>query len=65
MFEELQARIDEEVSKRMAQADAGGADPAQRGATWTYMTTDQPFGSRTERVFRGLMRKFEKGRVWS
>ena len=65
MFEEVKTRIDEEVSHRMAQPDAGGAGPSQRGATWTYLTTDQPFGSGTERVFRGLLRKLEKRSVWS
>jgi preprotein translocase subunit SecA len=65
MFEELQPRIDEEVVKRVAQPDAGGADPSQRGATWTYLTTDQPFGSGTERVFRGLLRKLEKRSAWA
>jgi preprotein translocase subunit SecA len=64
MFEELRARIDEEVARRMAQPEVHGMDPAQRGATWTYLTTDQPFGSATQRAFRGLMRKLEKRRVW-
>src|SRR5262249_47849196 len=30
----------------------------ERGATWTYVTTDQPFGTFTERVMKGLRRKF-------
>jgi hypothetical protein len=64
MFEEVKSRIDEEVSRRMAEPDAGDAGPSQRGATWTYLTTDQPFGSGTERVFRGLLRKLEKRSVW-
>jgi preprotein translocase subunit SecA len=63
-FEELQARIDEEVAKRMAEPEGRGVEPAQRGATWTYLTTDQPFGSATQRAFRGLLRKLEKRRVW-
>ncbi len=56
-FEELQARIDEEIPKRLAEAEAGGIDPSDRGATWTYLTTDQPFGSWSERVMRGIVRK--------
>ncbi len=63
MFEELQDRIDEEAQRRMAEG-GGSIDPTQRGATWTYLTTDQPFGSGTERIFRGLMRKMQKRRVW-
>jgi preprotein translocase subunit SecA len=64
MFEELQAKIEGEVARRMAEAETRGIEPAQRGATWTYLTTDQPFGSGTQRVFRGLLRKLEKRRVW-
>ncbi len=29
----------------------------ERGATWTYLTTDQPFGTFTERMMQGLRRK--------
>jgi preprotein translocase subunit SecA len=29
----------------------------ERGATWTYVTTDQPFGTFTERILKGLLRK--------
>ncbi len=32
----------------------------ERGATWTYVTTDQPFGTFTERIVKGLMRKLAK-----
>lgn len=32
----------------------------ERGATWTYLTTDQPFGTFSERVAKGLRRKFSK-----
>jgi hypothetical protein len=41
----------------LAEAEAHGIDPAQRGATWTYLTTDQPFGTWWQRVMRGLIRK--------
>ena len=64
LFEELQARVEEEAQKRIAEDDLSAANPAQRGATWTYLTTDQPFGSGTQRIFRGLMRKLEKRQVW-
>lgn len=37
-----------------------GADKLERGATWTYVTTDQPFGTFTERIIRGLRLKFSK-----
>jgi preprotein translocase subunit SecA len=32
----------------------------ERGATWTYLTTDQPFGTLSERISRGMQRKFSK-----
>jgi len=65
MFHELETRIDEEIQTRVAEAEAGhGPDPTERGATWTYLTTDQPFGTATERIMRGIMRKVRAGRVW-
>lgn len=33
----------------------------ERGATWTYITTDQPFGTMTERIVSGLRRRLSKG----
>ena len=57
LFEELEAKIDGEISRRLEEAEAGRIDPTQRGATWTYLTTDQPFGSWSERIIRGIMRK--------
>jgi preprotein translocase subunit SecA len=65
MFQQLETRIDEEIQMRVAEAEAGGgADPTERGATWTYLTTDQPFGTATERIMRGIVRKVRAGRVW-
>ncbi len=58
-FSELEAELPVEIARRAAEAEAGGGpDPAERGAVWTYLTTDQPFGSFSERVARGLRRKF-------
>ena len=31
-----------------------------RGATWTYVTTDQPFGTMTERIMKGLRQRLSK-----
>ncbi len=65
MFQQLETRIDEEIQTRLAEAEAdGGKRPTERGATWTYLTTDQPFGTATERIMRGIMRKVRAGRVW-
>jgi preprotein translocase subunit SecA len=56
MFQEFERAITEELPARLAQASATGIDPQQRGATWTYLTTDEPFGPINERFMRGLRR---------
>jgi preprotein translocase subunit SecA len=56
MFRELQRTIDQEVAIRLPEVREGRIQPRQRGATWTYLTTDEPFGSMTARVMRGLVR---------
>ena len=55
MFGELQRTITEEVEARMAGVTTG-LEPRRRGATWTYLTTDEPFGPMTQRIMRGLVR---------
>ena len=57
LFEELEDRIDEETSRRLEEPESGRIDPSQRGATWTYLTSDEPFGTMSERMMRGLTRK--------
>jgi preprotein translocase subunit SecA len=57
-FRELELSLDDEVARRLAEAESSGWDPSERGAVWTYLTTDQPFGSLTERIARGLLRKY-------
>ena len=32
----------------------------ERGATWTYIASDQPFGTLAERIKKGLLRRFSK-----
>jgi hypothetical protein len=57
-FSELEASLPGEIARRIAEAHAGfGSDPAERGAVWTYLMTDQPFGSWTQRALRGIRRK--------
>jgi hypothetical protein len=59
-FPELEAALPEEIARRLAEAEAGaGPDPGERGAVWTYLVTEQPFGSWTQRLLRGLRRKFK------
>jgi len=64
---EYLTRVDDmyrELEERLEQAREKGVEPRQRGATWTYLTTDRPFGNYTERVIRGLTRKFRKRELW-
>ena len=61
-FPELEAAIPEEVASRLAKAEADGhSDVTDRGAVWTYLTTDQPFGTWTERVLKGIRKKLRGG----
>jgi preprotein translocase subunit SecA len=64
LYRAMEERLDAEIADRLEKAQSSGIDPSQRGATWTYLTTDQPFGSATERVMRGLMRKIQKREMW-
>jgi preprotein translocase subunit SecA len=62
LFEDLQERITSEISKRLAEAKTGSVTPFQRGATWAYITTDQPFGSLGQRFMAALIRKMKTRR---
>lgn len=57
-FMELEAMIPVEIERRIEEAAADETiDPGERGAVWTYITTEQPFGSWSDRVARGLRRR--------
>jgi preprotein translocase subunit SecA len=60
MFRDWFERLDDEIAAGIAGAREAGMDPSERGATWTYLTTDNPFGSLTERVIKGAMRKVKE-----
>lgn len=45
---ELEEALDAEIRRRSEEARSKGLDPSERGATWTYLTTDRPFGERSE-----------------
>ncbi len=67
LFADLEARIDEEVMEVFRGLDVSGGEIRlqgigllERGATWTYLTTDQPFGTGTERILKGIARSFRK-----
>ncbi len=64
LFRQLESNIEEETLKRLEEAEAHGFDPSQRGATWTYLTTDQPFGSASERILRSFFKNKLKAPVY-
>ena len=55
----MEAALPGEIARRLAEAESGAADPGERGAVWTYLTTDQPFGSFSQRLGRGIARRFK------
>jgi preprotein translocase subunit SecA len=50
-FREMEIVLPEEIARR---SESGGAEVADRGAVWTYLTTDQPFGRWKREVSRRL-----------
>jgi len=60
MFEELQRTIDEEIPARLNGGEPTLPEWRERGATWTYLTTDEPFGRMSERAMRGLVRMVQR-----
>jgi preprotein translocase subunit SecA len=63
-YRELEERLEAEIAARLEEARDKGLDPSERGATWTYLTTDRPFGDWSERILRGLTRKVRKRELW-
>jgi preprotein translocase subunit SecA len=61
LFEELQSAIDTEIPKRIQSAYPGELKPSRRGTTWTYITTDQPFGIAMQQILREFMKKRKEG----
>ncbi len=59
-FPEMEAALPAEIARRLVEAQVGTADPGERGAVWTYLTTDQPFGSFSQRLARGMRRRLKK-----
>jgi hypothetical protein len=58
MFTQMTASMPEEVAKRLATAEPGDLTGRSRGATWTYLTTDEPFGSVTQRILRAVVSRW-------
>ena len=65
IYDDFQACMDEDIATAFATAEIRdgkihfrSGERFERGATWTYLTTDQPFGTLGERAMRGIRRKF-------
>jgi preprotein translocase subunit SecA len=50
-FREMEAALHDEIARRV---ESHGAEMADRGAVWTYLTTDQPFGRWKRELARRL-----------
>jgi preprotein translocase subunit SecA len=57
LFEELQTAIDIEIPRRLAAEPGNVVSPSRRGAAWTYITTDQPFGIAMQQALRELFKR--------
>lgn len=64
IYADLHRRLDEEIADAFAAAELRDGEfrfpkekRFERGATWTYLTTDQPFGTFSECIAKGLRRK--------
>jgi preprotein translocase subunit SecA len=67
VYADLHRRLNEEIAEAFMTAEIRddqlwfqNEEKFERGATWTYLTTDQPFGTFSERIAKGLRRKFSK-----
>jgi len=60
MFKEFERTVEAEWPVRLEQAALSGTTARERGATWTYFTTDEPFGHLTERIMQGLKRMIQR-----
>lgn len=67
IYADFQECLEEEIAEAFATAEVrNGAirfqevERFERGATWTYITTDQPFGTLGERAMKGLRRKLAR-----
>ncbi|HEX4164743.1 MAG TPA: hypothetical protein VHZ55_04655 [Bryobacteraceae bacterium] len=65
IYADFERRLNEEMAAAFRTAELRDGEIRfaeeerfERGATWTYLTTDQPFGTLGERAMRGLRRKF-------
>jgi preprotein translocase subunit SecA len=50
IYADFHARLRTEIAEGVVNGEVG----FERGATWTYLTTDQPFGSLSERIMKAV-----------
>ena len=67
IYEDFRACLTEEMAGAFETAEIRGgsirfrkAERMDRGATWTYLSTDQPFGTLAERIKKGIQRRLSK-----
>ncbi len=54
-YAEMENLMETEIEEALASGDAD--DNLERGATWTYLINDQPFGTMSERFMQGIKKK--------
>ncbi|MGE5644374.1 MAG: accessory Sec system translocase SecA2 [Acidobacteriota bacterium] len=55
--QKIYADFHRSLEAELANPESSNSERFERGATWTYLTTDQPFGTLGERIVKGLRRK--------
>jgi hypothetical protein len=65
IYADFERRLPEEIAEELKTAEIRDGvvhfrkgERLERGATWTYISTDQPFGTYFERVKKGLRRQW-------
>jgi preprotein translocase subunit SecA len=61
LFEELLTAIDTEIEKRLDDPELANAGAPRRGTTWTYITTDQPFGTWIQSALKNWLQRRTAG----
>jgi preprotein translocase subunit SecA len=59
IYEDFHKRLEQELVEAIRFPNE---ERFERGATWTYLTTDQPFGTFGERIMKGLRQKYRRRR---
>ena len=68
IYADFNSRLQDEIAEAFTAADIqdgeirfATSERFERGATWTYLTTDQPFGTLGERIVKAVALKFQRG----